>query len=244
MASRKGRASFRSSVQFSVTDEEIDRMIRDVGVPKTSPTRYLALIIFCSSSFAQVVVWNTWGPISKAAMFAFESWDSGTVAMFSNWGSVCIVILVGPVCWLLDEKGLKYNSVLATGLCCLGAGLRCLPVDEKLFTWLSHIGGILNGIGGVIFGPAILLLSSSWFPAHERTSATGIMSAMSYFGMAASYIIGPAFVTPPNPNYKVTNIFVAMSPQVTCTSGILSGEEPPLHTIPRVLDSRWLSSQV
>ncbi|XP_039280536.1 solute carrier family 49 member 4 isoform X3 [Nilaparvata lugens] len=168
-----------------------------------------------------VVVWNTWGPISKAALFAFQSWDSGSVAMFSNWGSVCIVLLVGPVCWLLDVKGLKYSSVLAAGLCCVGAGLRCLPVDETLFTWLSHIGGILNGIGGVIFGPAVVLLSSTWFPAHERTSATGLMSAMSYFGMAASYMIGPTFVTPSKyASWKTNNTADVLLERIRVTNEI------------------------
>lgn len=45
--------------------------------------------------------------------------------------------------------------------------------------------------------PAIVLLSSTWFPPNQRTSATGIGTSLSLLGIAASYLLGPNLVSEP-----------------------------------------------
>lgn len=37
----------------------------------------------------------------------------------------------------------------------------------------AHTAAILNGLSGVIIGPATALVSAVWFPRGERTTATG-----------------------------------------------------------------------
>lgn len=56
------------------------------------------------------------------------------------------------------------------------------------------MAAIINGLAGVIVGPATALVSAVWFPTGERTTATGISSSSSQIGMALSYILGPALV--------------------------------------------------
>ncbi|XP_046862462.1 solute carrier family 49 member 4 homolog [Xenia sp. Carnegie-2017] len=38
------------------------------------------------------------------------------------------------------------------------------------------------------------LLSSTWFPQHQRTTATAISTVAAYIGFSLSFLIGPAFV--------------------------------------------------
>ncbi|XP_023288126.1 disrupted in renal carcinoma protein 2 homolog [Orussus abietinus] len=64
----------------------------------------------------------------------------------------------------------------------------------------AHIAAILNGLSGVIVGPATALVSAVWFPRGERTTATGVSAAFNQLGMALSYLIGPAVVGTPYRN--------------------------------------------
>lgn len=64
----------------------------------------------------------------------------------------------------------------------------------KLVCRTAHLAAILNGLSGVIVGPATAAVSAIWFPIGERTTATGISSACSQLGVAMSYLLGPALV--------------------------------------------------
>jgi hypothetical protein len=98
-------------------------------------------------------------------------------------------------------------------------------VKTKLFFRFAHVGAILNAIGGVALAPAVVLLSSTWFPPYQRTLATGLKKKYSYqywnlvilifilitdclnfqgmgtasslLGMAGSYLVGPWLISEP-----------------------------------------------
>ena len=61
-------------------------------------------------------------------------------------------------------------------------------------TILINFGQIIAGIAGPVAMAAPPLLSSTWFPPHQRTTATAISSIAGYVGTAFSFLIGPAFV--------------------------------------------------
>ena len=52
----------------------------------------------------QGMVWNTWGPISDSAEFAFH-WDNATIATMSNWGPIAYILVAFLFAWLMDVKG-------------------------------------------------------------------------------------------------------------------------------------------
>lgn len=62
---------------------------------------------------------------------------------------------------------------------------------------MAHSAALLNGISGVIIGPATALVSAVWFPIGERTTATGISSAFSQLGLAISYLLSSALIGNP-----------------------------------------------
>ena len=78
----------------------------------------------------------------------------------------------------------------------IGSGLRCLPIaDVGVMTWLIHLGQFVTGIGGPVAMAAAPLVSSAWFPPHQRTTATAISSLACYSGTALSFVIGPLLVS-------------------------------------------------
>ena len=50
------------------------------------------------------------------------------------------------------------------------------------------------GLGGPVAQSAATVLSSTWFPPKQRTTATAVASLTSYIGTALSFIIGPQLV--------------------------------------------------
>ena len=56
-------------------------------------------------------------------------------------------------------------------------------------------GQLLNGIAGPVTQAAPTLLSSTWFPSEQRTTATAVAALCGSLGVAVSFMIGPLVVT-------------------------------------------------
>uniref|UniRef100_A0A8D2AZ36 Solute carrier family 49 member 4 n=1 Tax=Sciurus vulgaris TaxID=55149 RepID=A0A8D2AZ36_SCIVU len=159
--------------------------------------RWLVLLLFSLLAFAQGLVWNTWGPIQNSARqaYGFSSWD---IALLVLWGPIgflpCFAFM-----WLLDKRGLRVTVLLTSFLMVLGTGLRCIPIsDLMLKRRLIHGGQMLNGLAGPTVMNAPPFLSTTWFSADERATATAIASMLSYLGGACAFLVGPLLVPAPN----------------------------------------------
>ena len=85
--------------------------------------------------------------------------------------------------------------LISAGLQLIGSVLRFIPTnDAKTSTALIHCGQIIVGFAGPVGMAAPPLLSSTWFPPYQRTTATAILTVAGYVGTAVSFLIGPAFV--------------------------------------------------
>ena len=76
----------------------------------------------------------------------------------------------------------------------VGYGLLCITHKRDIATPLIHIGQFIMGLGGPVAQSAATVLSSTWFPPKQRTTATAVASLTSYIGTALSFIIGPQLV--------------------------------------------------
>ncbi|XP_043852456.1 solute carrier family 49 member 4 [Dromiciops gliroides] len=160
--------------------------------------RWLVLLLFSLMAFLQGLVWNTWGPIQNSARraYGFSSWD---IALLVLWGPIgflpCFAFM-----WLLDKRGLRVTVLLTSFLMVLGTGLRCIPVSSDLVIKkrLIHGGQLLNGLAGPTVMNAAPFLSTTWFSADERATATAIASMLSYLGGACAFLVGPLIVPAPN----------------------------------------------
>ena len=76
---------------------------------------------------------------------------------------------------------------------------------------LIHIGQFLNGLGGPIAMGGPPLISATWFPVHQRTTATALMVVIAGFGLALSFIIAPLIVPDVGDAWKNGTRFVLSS---------------------------------
>ncbi|CAK6441720.1 unnamed protein product [Pipistrellus nathusii] len=167
------------------------------GLGRVYARRWLVLLLFSLLGFAQGLVWNTWGPIQNSACqaYGFSSWD---IALLVLWGPIgflpCFAFM-----WLLDKRGLRITVLLTSFLMVLGTGLRCIPISDLMIKRrLIHGGQLLNGLAGPTVMNAAPFLSTTWFSADERATATAIASMLSYLGGACAFLVGPLLVPAPN----------------------------------------------
>ncbi|KAM7447983.1 Solute carrier 49 member 4 [Porites harrisoni] len=171
----------------------------DVGVITESCTvyhrRWYILVVFSLIAGVQAAVWNTWGPITGSAEDVF-GWSDGTIALLENWGPIAYIISFLVFSWLMDIKGLRVSVLVTIALMFVGTGLRCITSEPKNATWLIHIGQFLNDLAAPVAMGAPPLVSSTWFPPHQRATATAISSLMSYVGISVSFGVGPFVLNP------------------------------------------------
>ncbi|XP_013389217.1 disrupted in renal carcinoma protein 2 homolog isoform X2 [Lingula anatina] len=94
----------------------------------------------------------------------------------------------------------------------ISAILKCIPVMPPLLTWLANLGQIFAGLGGPVCMSAPPLLSSHWFPPHQRATATAIMANSGWMGLAVSFLLGPRLVSEHNMtglNISVQRLYAA-----------------------------------
>ena len=143
----------------------------------------------------QCFVWNSFGPIERSMRYAYPNWNADTVAMMANWGTIFFIIGVGPICWILNYKGLRFTSLLSCGLMTIGTIIRIFTwSNAKIFQYASHICAILNGLTSVIVMAAPSALSAAWFPANERATAISISQTAYVAGNGFSFLLGPLIV--------------------------------------------------
>ncbi|KAB7500452.1 Disrupted in renal carcinoma protein 2-like protein [Armadillidium nasatum] len=188
------RDSLISQRERTITDQ--DSIAFPVAV-KVYKRRWYILFIFAGLGFMQCAVWNTWGPITQAAKAAYPDWDDAEIGLLSMWGTITMIIGLVPFTIMLQTKGLRYSIVITSGLLAAASAVRLLATEELAFTIFAHIGALLNGFAGIIIGCAPSLLSSTWFPPNERTTATGIGCTFNQLGNAGGFFLGPLIVQDP-----------------------------------------------
>ena len=100
---------------------------------------------------------------------------------------LCIVALI--------ISGLRIATLLCSACIAVGCCLRIISSDSHVATPLIHMGQFVIGLGGPVGQSSATVISSTWFPPHQRTTATAIASLAAYVGTAISFVIGPRMVT-------------------------------------------------
>ena len=117
------------------------------------------------------------------------------MALMGNWGTIAFIVGVGPICWILNRKGLRFTSLLSCALMTIGSIARVFTwSNETIFLYTSHACSILNGITGILVMAAPAALSAAWFPVNERATATSISQVLNSAGNGVSFLLGPLIV--------------------------------------------------
>ena len=159
------------------------------------------------------------------------------------------LVWIVPATWIVETKGPRMGALVSAAFILAGAAVRCLQwmflnnsQSGLIFKILAHTGkkntknvpnflwylpgGILNGSMGPFCVTIPSVVSSNWFPPHQRTMATGQKLHTFYFyhffttfsitsvglswfllegGNALGFIIGPLMVTDPPINSTKIN---------------------------------------
>ena len=64
----------------------------------------------------------------------FPEWNSVTVAMMGNWGSLTFLITVLPMCLFIQRFGVRAGTVLCAFVIFIGPLLRWITFNTIFFT--------------------------------------------------------------------------------------------------------------
>jgi len=190
---------------------------KDLPELRVYGVRWYILALFCGMA---------WGPIESGAQFAF-GWPASTVPMLANWGTIMFLLSVVPLSKFV-EMDLRKTVLLVSGLMALGTVLRCgrkFINNPTIFLISCHACAILNGISGVTVMAAPPLISSTWFPTSERTTATAVNQAANALGNGIAMLLGPALL-----HYTPANTTTTTTTPTTTTSTTTNGPALLLFT--------------
>lgn len=183
--------------------------------------RWYILALFSFLALYQCCVWNTWGPVVNSVQTVY-GWDTATVSLYANWGSIAFLAFMVPILYLQDFN-LRATVLLSSGLVALATSIRCAflvfpGIPDSTFTILCHVAAILNGIPGIVVASAPAALSAAWFPPHERVTATSISQMLNNVGQGVSFLIASLMVDEPSSHPPHTHHVNATSANVNTTS--------------------------
>ncbi|XP_072018973.1 solute carrier family 49 member 4-like [Amphiura filiformis] len=165
--------------------------------------RWYLLALYTALAGTQALIYNTWGSIADTAKPVL-GWNDGDIALLTIWGPGSVCVTVAFFSWLMDVKGLRLAMLCSSTLILLGAAVRCIPVPAEYMKWYGNyiedegtmnIGQMFNGLGAPVLVAGAALFSVTWFPPHQRTTSTGVLTSVRFIGLAASFLIGPTIVS-------------------------------------------------
>jgi FLVCR family MFS transporter len=59
-------------------------------------------------------------------------------------------------------QGLRVGMMVSALLMAFGTSIRCISMNETIFTWMAHSGANFNGIAGIVLCAVPPALSSHW----------------------------------------------------------------------------------
>lgn len=180
------------------------RIFRSVvrGTLGKDPVRWWVLIVFCIVSFANALVSLTFSSYPLEAMVLYPGLSKDGVNLLLFWSSIIPVVFMLPAMLILTMKaGLKYCIQLGAFLTLLGSFVRYIPTmlgptfvtsQPDAAILLLHGGQVLNAMAFPLFMASPTQLSSTWFPAHQRTTVTAVSAIFCEIGYAFAFFI-PSF---------------------------------------------------
>jgi FLVCR family MFS transporter len=181
-----------SAAQLGAADSSISEVALlqpqpPVGV-EVSSMRFWALLIYCLGSFMQNVVWIQFSTIVPQTV-AFYGVSTNDVNFLVVLGGIFYIPCSFAVTPLIERFGLRAVTIANNLLIFLAVAVRLLAHGPHTFYWIV-IGQSLNAAAGPAIGNIFTLLSATWFPPHERTTASAVGLGSQGLGCGAGWLIG------------------------------------------------------
>lgn len=134
--------------------------------------RWVIVFLFSSYSLCNAFQWIQYGIINNIFM-KFYSKDSFTIDWLSMIYMLTYIPFIFPVTWLLDKKGLRVISLLASGINCVGTWIKVTSVRPDLFV-VTIFGQFTCSFAQVFILGMPSRIASVWFGSKEVSTACAI----------------------------------------------------------------------
>ena len=140
-----------------------------------------------------------------------------------------LVFFTIPLAWFLNRFGLRIVGVGSAWMLALGCGIRVfIPFVPNAHTWiwLMHVGHILIGFVGI---PCMIMpskVSATWFPPHQRSFATALVTNAQCFGIGFGFLLN-SFLTEQFGIRTMLEVQTEMAVFIALLATIYFPSEPP-----------------
>lgn len=155
--------------------------------------RWYYLAVFSFTCFTYGMHASVFSPVAHSFEQAY-GWTNADVATVLNWPNLVYLGMFLPFAWILESRGLRAACLLGVSFLVLGSGLRCVYITPAACYWTMQFGQALIGPTSCIVFAAPSCMSATWFPAHQRTTATAASAISMALGGATSFVLGPLLV--------------------------------------------------
>ena len=91
--------------------------------------------------------------------------------------------------------GLRLSVLVTSSMLLAGKLVQLIPISNiKAKTIFIYIGHLITMLPSFIANGGPPLVSNTWFPPNERTTATAIGALAANFGAALAFLIGPSMI--------------------------------------------------
>ena len=135
--------------------------------------RFWAVGLFAVISAMQNVIWICFSVIQAPTQCYYTLAGPDPINLLVGLGALIFCPFVVVSTGLVDKLGLRPVVVLGTAFLGGGAAIRLVSLVHRRWAWVV-VGQVMNGIAGPVVMAAPTSLSTSFFPANERTTATAV----------------------------------------------------------------------
>lgn len=134
--------------------------------------RWVMLILFSAFSMSNSYQWIQYSIISNI-IAKFYGVELAAVDWLSLIYMGSYVLLIFPVTWLLEKRGLRIALLWANVLNCAGAWIKVASARPDLY-WVTVLGQFLSAASQVLFLGIPPQVAAVWFGPNEVSTACTI----------------------------------------------------------------------
>lgn len=168
------------------TDKATDSGIRSEA-GKASSYRWVVLLAIVPMIISTEMMWLTLAPVSSMAQ-KFYGVGSLSIDMLSISYMIMFIVFSIPASLVVDKFGYRYSLIIGALLTAVFGVVRAVFADQFAIVMVSQF---IIAIGQPFLLNISTKVPANWFPIHERSTATGILTMAQYLGFAVPMLMTP-----------------------------------------------------
>ncbi|XP_072221107.1 choline/ethanolamine transporter flvcr2a isoform X2 [Leuresthes tenuis] len=198
---RTERASFGEYTHHQPLGDSSDSLVN--SVVETAPLfplmetklykrRWVMLFLFSIYSMSNAFMWLQYGIISNIFVH-FYNIDTLAIDWLSMIYFLTYILLIVPVMWTLDNRGIREVVVVGSAFNCIGAWIKTSTAHPDLFA-VTFFGQFVCSVATVYILSIPSRLASLWFGQQEASTACSIGVLGNQMGIAIGFLVPPILV--------------------------------------------------